>query len=130
MFRMELNSVQFHLQFGIQKCKLLITAKPYKLNQTEKILKSEPEILTFYDKPVTLVENYYVRLGVPQAPRQQSKILVDYRLEKAMSLVYLMQDATKNALLGISPICNRNIFNCYNQPTFFFGLDTIDVNCT
>ena len=52
-----------HLQFG-KKCKLLITAKPYKLKETEKILQSELEILTFHYKSVSQVEEFYVHLAV------------------------------------------------------------------
>ena len=108
----------------------MITAKPHKLKAVENILKNEPNILTFYDEPITLVKDYYVHLGVPQAPRHQSKHIIDYRMGKAMDLVYLMQDVTKNAFRGINPISNRKIFMCYNQPTFLYGLDTLDINVT
>ena len=124
------HGTQLHLTFGVDKCKLLITAKPHKLKAVENILKNEPNILTFFDEPVTLVEEFYVHLGVPQAPRHQSKHIIDYRLGKAMDLVYLMQDVTKNAFRGINPISNRKIFLCYNQPTFLYGLDTVEINVT
>ena len=130
LFIVQQHGVHLHLQFGVDKCKLLITAKPHKLKSVENLLKSEPNILTFFDSPVSLVEEFYVHLGVPQAPRHQSKIIVDYRLGKAMDLVYLMQDVTKNAFRGINPISNSKIFTCYNQPTFLYGLDTIDVGST
>ena len=42
----------------------------------------------------------------------------------------MMQDVTKNALLGISPLANRNIFQCYHSPSYLYGLDTIHVNQT
>ena len=70
----------------------------------------------------------YYYLGVPQAPRHQSKLIVDYRLGRATDLAYLMQEVTKNAYRGINPTSNRNIFLCYNQPTFLYGLDTVDIN--
>ena len=41
-----------------------------------------------------------------------------------------MQDVTKNSLLGISPLANRNIFQCYHSPSYLYGLDTIHVNQT
>ena len=40
----------------------------------------------------------------------------------------MLQDVTKNALLGISPISNRHVFMCYHKPTFVYGLDTIQVS--
>ena len=66
------HGTQLHLEFGVSKCKLLILAKSNKLKQTESILIQDPDTLTFFYQPVTLVEPYYVHLGVPQAPRNQS----------------------------------------------------------
>ena len=45
---------QLHIQFGVDKCQLLVTARNKKLKKTLKILENEPEVLTFYDKPVTI----------------------------------------------------------------------------
>ena len=69
-------------------------------------------------------------LGVVQAPVNQSKLAVDYRLAKAMEMVYLHQGSTRSALAGVSPVSNRNIIKCYDLPTFIYGLDTIPVNKT
>ena len=44
------NGTQNHIEFGVDKCKLLICARPGKLREVEKLLNQEPGILTFYDK--------------------------------------------------------------------------------
>ena len=95
-------------------------------------IKSEPDILTFYGQPVTKIENgdFYVHLGVVQAPTNQSMLAVNYRISKATEIVYLHQGSTKSALSGVSPTANRNIVLCYDLPTYIYGLDTIHVNAT
>ena len=72
----------------------------------------------------------YVHLGVVQAPYDQSKLAVDYRLSKGMEMVYLHQGTTRSALSGVNPVSNRNIIKCYDLPTFIYGLDCIPVNVT
>ena len=86
------------MEFGVAKCKLLITARPKKLKQVEELLSTEPGILTFYGKPVSLVDGSYTHIGVPQAPRQQSKTVTDYRVSKGEDITYMLQHSTKNAL--------------------------------
>ena len=49
----ETHGSQLHMEFGVSKCKLLITARPKKLKEVEELLKSEPGILTFYGNPVS-----------------------------------------------------------------------------
>ena len=63
------HGTQNHIEFGTDKYKLLICDRPGKLRKVEKLLQEEPSILTFYDKPVSLVEDFYVHIGVPQSPR-------------------------------------------------------------
>ena len=101
---------------------------PKKLNQVEEVPSSEPGILTFYGKPVSLVEESYTHIGVPQAPRQQSKLVTNYRTSQVEDITYMLQHATKNALKGISPISNRKMFISYFQPSFLYGLDTLAMN--
>ena len=43
----ESHGRQLHMEFGVAKCKLLITARPKKLKQVEELLSTEPGILTF-----------------------------------------------------------------------------------
>lgn len=105
---------QLHMEFGDTKCKLLITARSRKLKGVENLLSQEPERLTFYGKPVSLVKESYVHIGVPQAPRQQSRVATEYRIS-------ILQHSTKNALLGVSPISNRKMF----ISSFLYGLDTV-----
>ena len=132
LYAVQDHGEQLHISFGHEKCQLLISAKPAKLKQTMKLLEKEPEILTFYDFPVSVIKDgsFYVHLGVVQAPTHQSKLAVNYRLTKAMETVYLHQGSTKSALSGISPVSNRKIVMCYDLPTFIYGLDTIPVNKT
>ena len=33
-------------------------------------------------------------------------------------------------MLGISPVANRKMFICYQQPTFLYGMDTVNLNKT
>ena len=94
----ECHGSQLHLEFGVSKCKLLITARPKKLKEVEKLLSTEPEILTFYGKPISIVQDSYTHIGVPQAPRQQSKVVADYRISKGEDMSYMLQQSTKNAL--------------------------------
>ena len=124
----EIHGSQLHMKFGISKCKLLISARPKKLKQVEELLSSEPNILTFYGKPVSLVQDSYTHIGVPQAPRLQSKTATDYRIAKGQDVSYALQHATKNALKGISPISNRKVFISYFQPSYLYGLDTLNIN--
>ena len=124
----ESHGRQLHMEFGVSKCKLLITARPKKLKQVEELLSTEPGILTFYGKPVSLVDESYTHIGVPQAPRQQSKLVTDYRVAKGENISYMLQHSTKNALKGISPVSNRKMFISYFQPSFLYGLDTLGIN--
>ena len=124
----ESHGSQLHMEFGASKYKLLITARPKKLKEVEQLLSTEPGILTFYDKPVSLVDESYTHIGVPQAPRQQSRLVTDYRLSKGDDISYMLQHSTKNALKGISPISNRKMFICYFQPSYLYGLDTLNIN--
>ena len=88
----------------------------------------EPEILTFYGVPVSLVEEPYPHIGVIQVSRKQSAVASAHRISKGVETSYLLQDVTKNALKGISPLSNRHVFMCYHGPTFVYGLDTIHMN--
>ena len=82
---------------------MLVSAKPGKLKKTVELLESEPDILTFYGQPVTKIENgdFYVHLGVVQAPTNQSMLAVNYRISKATEIVYLHQGSTKSALSAL-----------------------------
>ena len=121
---------QLHITFGVDKCRLLITAKPHKLKQVETLLAEEPELLTFYGLPVQQVEDSYIHIGVAQAPRKQSAVAVETRITKMTETCYMMQDVTRNSLLGVSPLANRNIFQSYHSPVGLFGLDTVHMNKT
>ena len=79
---------------------------------------------------MTLIKNgeFYVHLGVVQAPTEKSRLATDFRISKGMEMVYLHQDSTKSALSGINPVSNRNIIKCYDLPTFIYGIDTININ--
>ena len=109
----ESHGNQLHMEFGENKCKLLITARSKKLKEVENLLSEEPNLLTFYGKPVALVEEPYIHIGVPQAPRQQSKAVSEYRIAKGQDMSYMLQHSTKNAMLGVSPISNRKMFISY-----------------
>ena len=122
------NGSQLHMKFGKDKCKLLISARPKALKCVENLLTDEPEILTFYDNPVQTVDEPYVHIGVPQAPRNQSKVITDYRIAKAQDISYKLQGASKNALSGVSPLSNRKMFLSYHQPSFLYGTDTMPIN--
>ena len=130
LYAAEDEGKQLHIDFGADKCQLLITAKPGKMRQTFDILKSEPDSLTFYGQPVTVIQpgEHYIHLGVPQAPVKQSKIAVEYRSQKGMDMAYSLQSTTKNALMGINPVNNKFMINCYIIHGFTYGLDTIDIN--
>ena len=118
------------MKFGVYKCKLLISARPKKLKSVEILLENVPALLTFYDKPVSLVLEPYQHIGVPQSPRNQSRVIIDQRITKATEVSYMMQDSTKNSLRGISPLTNRKMFNSYYQPVFLYGTDTMQINKT
>ena len=117
------HGVQNHMEFGKDKCKLLITARPGKLREVQILLENEPEILTFYDFPVKQVEESYTHIGVPQAPRNQSKHASDYRITKGQNMYYTLQSSTRNTLCGVSPLSNRKVFLSYHQPSYLYGLD-------
>ena len=51
----ENHGEQNHIEFGTDKCKLMITARPGKIKAVEQLLREEPGILTFFDKPVNQV---------------------------------------------------------------------------
>ena len=122
------HGTQLHMKFGQDKCKLLISARPKKIKNVQALLQSEPELLTFYGSPVQTVEDSYVHIGVPQATLKQSQTMADYRIEKAQNISYKLQGVTKNALAGVSPISNREMFISYHQPTFLYGTDTMCLN--
>ena len=50
------HGTQLHMNFGKEKCRLLISARPKMIKSVEKLLKDGPEILTFYGNPVTLIQ--------------------------------------------------------------------------
>ena len=124
------HGIQNHIQFGTDKCKLLISARPGKIKAVEAFLKEEPGILTFFDRPVNLVDDFYVHIGVPQSPRNQSRNAVDYCIKKGENMTYKLQASTLNSLCGVSPLSNRKMFLSYHQPSFLYGLDTMHVNTT
>ena len=124
----ETHGSDFHISYGVPKCKLLVSARPAKKKETLDILNSEPESLTFFNKPVSLVEDKYVHLGVPQALNNQSKTVMDYQLSKGMAMSYLMQPVNKNAYLEVSPLTNDHLTKCYHLPIFMFGLETLNIN--
>ena len=47
---------QLHITFGVDKCKLLISARKKKYEEVLNILNEEPEVLTFYGTPVSMVD--------------------------------------------------------------------------
>ena len=126
----ETHGIQNHMEFGKDKCKLLITARPGKLREVQAMLENEPEILTFYDFPLKQVEESYTHIGVPQAPRNQSKHASDYRITKGQNMYYKLQSSTRNTLCGVSPLSNRKVFLSYHQPSYLYGLDTMQINNT
>ena len=93
------HGTQLHMKFGADKCKLLISGRPTKIKAVKAILNEEPETLTFYGTPVQIVEDYYVHIGVPQAPHNQSKVVVDYRILKSQEISYQLQGATKKCTM-------------------------------
>ena len=121
-----------YIDFNVQKCQLLISARPGKLRKTLEILRDEPEVLTFYNQPVSIIKpgDHYIHLGVPQAPTNQSKIAVEYRQKNGMEKFYLLQDVIKNSLRGINPVSNQYMLTAYLIHGFIYGLDTIHVNPT
>ena len=126
----EVHGTQNHMEFGKDKCELLIAARPSKLKAVQTLLENEPGILTFYDFPVKQVEESYTHIGVPQSPRQQSKHAVDYRITKGQNISYKLQSSTRNTLCGVSPLSNRKVFLSYHQPSYLYGLDTMPINTT
>ena len=126
----EVHGVQNHMEFGKDKCELLIAARPSKLNAVEELLQNEPGILTFYGFPVKQVQDFYTHIGVPQSPRQQSRNASDFRITKGQNITYKLQSSTQNTLRGVSPFSNRKMFVSYHQPSFLYGLDTMPINIT
>ena len=124
----ETQGIQLHMKFGVDKCKLLISARPKKLREVEDLLKQEPNLLTFFGKSVTLVEDFYQHIGVPQATRNQSKTIIDQRISRATDMCYMLQDSMKNSLCGVSPLSNRKMFFSYIQPIFIYGTETMEIN--
>ena len=63
------------MKFGQNKCKLLISGRTTKIKSVQSLLQSEPELLTFYGRPVQTVEEQYVykHIGVTQATIKQSQ---------------------------------------------------------
>ena len=99
----EYHGSQLHMEFCLSKCKLLITARTKKLKEVEQLRIDEPEVLTFYGNPISIVSDPYNHIGVPQAPRQQSKVVTEYRMAKGQDMSYMLQHSTKNALIGVIP---------------------------
>jgi hypothetical protein len=124
------HGTQLHMKFGKEKCKLLISGRPNTIRKVQTLLKTEPELLTFYGTPVQTVEDKYIHIGVPQAPFKQSQVMADYRIEKGQNISYKLQGSTKNSLMGISPLSNRKMFISYHQPSFLYGTDTMHLNTT
>ena len=124
----ETHGTQLHMKFGVEKCKLLISARPKKMREVENLLRDEPNLLTLFGKPVSLVKDFYQHIGVPQAPRNQSKIIIDQRISKATDMYYMLQDSIKNSLCGVSPLSNRKVFFSYIQPIFVYGIETMEIN--
>ena len=124
----EAHGEQLFMSFGIDKCKLLISGRPKKIKALEALLEYEPNLLTFFGNPVKTVQEFYVHIGVPQAPRQQSQIASKYRISKGNEISYTLQESTKNSLRGISPLSSRKMFVSYHQPSFIYGLDTLSLN--
>ena len=122
------HGTQLHMKFGKDECKLLISARPKKIKQVETLLQEEQEILTFYGSPIQTVSDFYVHIGVPQAPHNQSKVITDYRIARAQDISYKLQGSSKNALCGVSPLSNRKMFISYHQPSFLYGTDTMEIN--
>ena len=69
-----------------------------------------------------------MHIGVPQTAKNQSKVIVDYRLERSDAVSYQLQGVTKNSLSGNSPLANRKMFVSYQHPTFIYGTDTMSIN--
>merc|ERR1712237_314893 len=61
----EAEAKQLHIKFNVQKCQLLVSARPGKLKKTLKLLEDEPDILTFYSQPVSIIKpgDHYIHLG-------------------------------------------------------------------
>ena len=121
----EAHGEQLYMSFGVDKCKLLISGRQRKITAVENLLRAEPELLTFFGKPVSTVEDSYIHIGVPQAVKKQSQVAAKYRISKGNDISYKLQESTKNSLLGISPLANRKMFLSYHQPSFTYGLDTV-----
>ena len=111
----EVHGVQNHMEFGKDKCELLIAARPSKLKAVQTLLETEPEILTFLDFPVKQVQESYSHIGVPQSPRHQSRNATEYRITKGENITYKLQSSTRNTLCGVSPLINRKMFLSYHH---------------
>ena len=124
----ETHGTQLHMKFGVEKCKLLISARPKKIKEVENMLREEPTLLTFFGKSVTL--DFYQHIGVPQAPRNQPRVIVDQRISRATDIYYMLQDSIKNSIMGVSPLSNRKMFFSYIQPVFLYETETMEINKT
>ena len=69
-------------------------------------------------------------LVCPQAPRNQSRVIVDQRISRATDIYYMLQDSIKNSIMGVSPVSNRKMFFSYIQPVFLYGTETMEINKT
>ena len=56
----EAHGEQLYMTFGVDKCKLLISGRPRKIQALEALLQAEPELLTFYGKTISTVEEFYL----------------------------------------------------------------------
>ena len=82
------------------------------------------------EESVTLVEDFYQHIGVPQASRNQSRVIIDQRISRATDISYMLQDSIKNSIMGVSPLSNRKMMFSYIQPLFLYGTETMEINKT
>ena len=71
----EAHGEQLYMSFGVDKCKLLISGRQKKLTALENLLKAEPELLTFFGKPVSTVMSISHTLVYPRRPENNRKWL-------------------------------------------------------
>ena len=82
----EAHGEQLYMSFGVDKCKLLISGRQKKITALENLLIAEPQLLTFFGKPVSTVDDFYTHIGVPQATRKQSQVASKYRISKGKDM--------------------------------------------
>ena len=94
----EAHGEQLYMSFGVDKCKLLISGRQRKITAVENLLRAEPELLTFFGKPVSTVEDSYIHIGVPQAVKKQSHVAAKYRISKGNN-IYLINFKNQQKIL-------------------------------